>query len=107
MAAMLSRDVDVWSPDALSGEAVSAISRAGNWTWQPVDAVVFVGSSGQGRLTETCCPVINFFTTGDHARDYQRTHELDGVVLTLSDAIQAATLIFGNLLDHLTRPDPT
>lgn len=105
MAAMLGRDVDVQSRDALTGEAVTAISRAGHWTWQPVDAVVFVGSSGQGRLTETCCPVINFFTTGDHARAYQRTHALDGVVLTLSDAIQAGTLVFGDLLHQ--PDDPT
>ena len=79
---------------------MSALSRAGHWTWQPVDAVVFVGSSGQGRLTETGFPVINFFTTSDHARAYQRTHELDGVVLTLSHAVQAGTLVFGNLLDQ-------
>jgi len=104
MAAMLGRDVDVQSRDALTGEAVTAISRAGHWTWQPVDAVVFVGSSGQGRLTETCCPVINFFAAGDHARAYQRTHALDGVVLTLSDAIQAGTLVFGDLLHQPADP---
>lgn len=69
VAAMLERDVDVRSRDALTGEEVSALRRDGHWTWQPVDAVVFVGSSGQGRLTETCCPVINFFTTAEHARD--------------------------------------
>lgn len=100
VGAMLGRDVDVQSSDALTGEVVSAVSRAGHWTWQPTEAVVFVGSSGQGRLTETCCPVINFFTTGDHARDYQRTHALDGVVLTLADAIQAGTLVFGDLLQQ-------
>ncbi len=107
MAAMLGRDVDVRSLDALTGEAVSASSRARHWTWQPVDAVVFVGSSGQGRLTETCCPVINFFTAGDHARAYQRTHGLDGVVLTLSEAIQTGTLVFGDLLHPASRPDLT
>lgn len=104
MAAMLGRDVDVHSADALTGEVVSALSRAGRWTWQPTEAVVFVGSSGRGRLTETCCPVINFFTTADHAHDYQRTHALDGVVLTLSDAIQAGTLVFGDLLHQPADP---
>ena len=105
IGAMLGRDVDVQSRDALTGEVVSAISRAGHWTWQPVGAVVFVGSSGQGRLTETCCPVINFFATSEHARAYQHTHALDGVVLTLSDAIQAGTLVFGDLLHQ--PDDPT
>lgn len=55
IAAMLGRDVDVWSLDTLTGEPVTAGSRTGHWTWQPVDAVVFVGSLGQGQLTETCC----------------------------------------------------
>ncbi len=104
MAAMLDRDVDIQSRDALTDEAVSAISRAGHWTWQPVDAVVFVGSSGQGRLTETCCPVINFFTTSEHARAYQHTHALDGVVVTMSDAIEAGTLVFGDLLHQPADP---
>lgn len=98
IAAMLGRDVDVESLDALTGEQISAHSRAGHWTWHPIDAVVFAGSSGQGRLTETCCPVINFFTTSDHARTYQRTHALAGVVLTLSDAVEAGALVFGDLL---------
>lgn len=97
IAAMLARDVDVQSLDALTGEQVTASSRAGHWTWQPTDAVVFVGSSGQGRLTETCCPVINFFTASDHARAYQGAHALDGVVLALSDAVQAGALVFGDL----------
>ena len=84
---MLGRDVDVESLDALTGEHVTAGSCDGRWTWQPADAVAFVGSSGQGRLTDTCCPVINFFTTDDHARAYQRARTLDGVVLALSEAI--------------------
>jgi len=64
--------------------------------------VVFVGSFGQGRLTETCCPVINFFASSDHARAYQRTHVLDGVDLTMADAVEAGALVFGGLLQ-----DPT
>lgn len=106
IAAMLGRDVDVDSRDPVTGEQITASSRAGHWTWQPVDAVVFVGSSGQGRLTETCCPVINFFTSSDHALAYQRAHALDGVVLAWSDAVEAGTLVFGDLLtSQSARPD--
>lgn len=107
LAAMLRRDVDVESLDPMTDQPVTASSRAGHWTWQPVDAVVFVGSSGQGRLTETCCPVINFFTTSDTALAYQRTHALDGVVLALTDAVTAGALVFGDLLHpsaETTRP---
>lgn len=98
IAAMRGRDVDVESLDPLTGQQVTASSRAGHSTWQPADAVVFVGSSGQGRLTETCCPVINFFTSSDHAHAHQSTHALDGLVLALSDAVEAGALIFGDLL---------
>lgn len=39
-----------------------AISRAGQWSWQPAGAGVFVGSTSGGpvqggRLTNSCCPV--------------------------------------------------
>ncbi len=103
IAAVLGRDVDVESLDPFTGQEVTASSRAGHWTWRPVDAVVFLGSSGQGRLTETCCPVINFFITIDHARSYQRTYALEGVVLAFSDAVEAATLVFGELLNARER----
>lgn len=106
IAAMLERDVDVESLDPSTGEQFTASSRAGRWAWQPVEAVVFVGSSGLGRLTETCCPVINFFTSSDHALAYQRAHTLDGVVLTLSQAVEAGGLVFGDFLrSQSTRPD--
>lgn len=106
IAAMLDRDVEVASLDPLTGEQFTASSRAGHWTWQPIEAVVFVGSSGQGRLTETCCPVINFFTSSDHALAYQSAHALDGFVLALSDAVEAGALIFGDLLrSQSARPD--
>lgn len=106
IAAMLDRDVDVESLDPLTGEPVTASSRAGRWAWRPIEAVVFVGSSGSGRLTETCCPVINFFTSSDHALAYQSAHALDGVVLALSDAVEAGALVFGDLLrNQSARPD--
>jgi len=106
IAAMLDRDVDVESPDPLTGESVTASSRAGRWAWQPIEAVVFVGSSGPGRLTETCCPVINFYTCSDHALAYKTAHALDGVVLALSDAVESGAIVFGDLLrSQSARPD--
>jgi hypothetical protein len=104
IAAMLDLDVDVISVDPQTGEQVTASSRAGHWTWQPADMVVFVGSSGQGRLTDTCCPVINFFASSDHARAYQRTRALAGAVLTMADAVEAGALVFGGLLHDPTPP---
>ncbi|GAC1322784.1 MAG: hypothetical protein NVSMB13_01720 [Mycobacteriales bacterium] len=98
IAAMIDCDLDIRSTDPHTGETVTADSRAGRWTWSPSDAVVFIGSSGEGRVTDSCCPVINFFAAADHAGSYQRQHALAGVVLALPDAAQAGALIFGNLL---------
>lgn len=77
---------------------VTASSRGGQWSWQPPAAVVFLGSAGPGRVTETCCPVINFFTTADNAVAYQRDHHLRGTVLTFGEAVLAGEAAFGDLL---------
>lgn len=97
--AMLGRDAEIHSTDPHNGEPVVATSRAGTWQWQPESAVVFVGSNGSsGPLTQSCCPVINFFTDEDNARAYQRQHHLDGDVLTMPEAAEAGALVFGDLL---------
>jgi hypothetical protein len=97
--AMLGRDAEIRSTDPHNGEPVVATSRAGTWQWQPESAVVFVGSNGSsGPLTQSCCPVINFFTDEDNARAYQRQHDLDGDVLTMPEAAEAGALVFGELL---------
>lgn len=76
------------------------IARQGQWSWQPGHAVVFVGSSGAGPVTDTCCPVINFFTNTntDNARTYQHDHALEGVVPSMPDAAEAGAAVFGGLL---------
>ena len=98
IAAMLDRDITIDSTDPHSGEPVTATSRAGRWSWQPPDAVVFVGSRGTGPLTQCCCPVINFFTSAARATSYQQQHGLSGVVLSMAQAAHAGALIFGDLL---------
>ncbi|GAA0469377.1 hypothetical protein Aca07nite_27960 [Actinoplanes capillaceus] len=98
IAAMLDRDITITSTDPGSGEPVTATSRAGRWSWQPPDAVVFVGSRGTGPITQCCCPVINFFTSVAHATGYQQQHGLSGVVLGMAQAARAGALIFGGLL---------
>jgi hypothetical protein len=99
---MLGRDTDVASADPLSGEPVTASGRGGQWTWEPAGAVVFVGSSGDGTITDACCPVINFFASEANALDYQRRHGLTGEVLPMPEAAQAGALVFGGLLTDLT-----
>lgn len=96
--AMLGRDAQIRSTDPHTGEPVVATSRAGTWQWQPAGAVVLVGSNRSGPLTQSCCPVINFFTDERNARAYQRQHHLDGDVLTVPEAAEAGALVFGDLL---------
>jgi hypothetical protein len=97
--AMLGRDAEIHSIDPHNGEPVVATSLQGTWQWQPESAVVFLGSNGSsGPLTQSCCPVINFFTDEDNARDYQRQHHLDGDVLTMPEAAEAGARVFGDLL---------
>jgi len=98
--ALIGHDVEVHSTDPLSRTPISATSRAGGWTFEPATAVVFVGSnaSPSSRLTESCCPVINFFATADNARAYQRRRHLQGGVLTMAEAAEAGALVFGDLL---------
>ncbi len=102
IGAMLGRDSDVRSVDPTSGEPVTAAERGGQWTWHPVNAVVFVGSSGDGTITDACCPVINFVANTDSALAYKRRHGLSGEVLSLPEAAQAGALVFSDLLAEPT-----
>lgn len=97
---MLGADSDVTSADPLTGDVVSATSRAGAWSWEPPTAVVFVGASGTGPLTLTGCPVINFFTNESNARTYRDQHHLTGDVLNIPDAAAAGAAIFAELLSR-------
>jgi hypothetical protein len=96
--AMLGRDTDVRSADPLTGEEVTALQRGAEWTWEPPQAVVFVGSSGAGRITDACCPVINFFASNSNADEYRDRHGLTGEVFSMPDAAVAGALVFSSLL---------
>jgi hypothetical protein len=95
---MLGRDTDVRSADPVTGEPVTASQRGGEWTWEPPQAVVFVGSSGAGRITDACCPVINFFASDSNADDYRDRHGLTVAVFSMPEAAVAGALVFGGLL---------
>lgn len=108
IGAMVGRDIQVRSTDPLTGQAVTATSADRTWTFEPATAVVFVGSNGSGRpLTESCCPVINFFADEANARAYQERHHLEGDVLSLPEAAQAGALVFGHLLREPAAGPPT
>lgn len=99
IGAMLERDTDVQSVDPLTGGPVTASLQRGGWTWEPPQAVVFLGSNGPGRITESCCPAINFFASEANAVTYRDRHGLTGEVLPMADAAVAGALVFRGLLD--------
>ena len=107
ISAMVGRDTDVRSTDLRSGAPVTAMSRNGQWICEPAEAVVFLGSAGTSRLTDTCCPVINFFTDPGNAAVYQAEHGLDGTVLSVTGAARVGALVFGDLLDDRAATKPT
>ncbi len=95
---MLVRGTDVRSADPVTGEPVTASQRGGGWTWEPPQAVVLVGSSGAGRITDACCPGISSFTSDSDADEYGDRHGLTREVLSMPDAAVAGALVFGGLL---------
>lgn len=102
IGAMLGRHTDVRSVDPASGAPITASERGGQWTWQPADAVVFVGSSGDGAITDACCPIINFFANATNALGHQQSCGLTGEVRSMSEAARGGALVFGGLLAEST-----
>ncbi len=51
-----------------------------------------------GPSFDSCCGAINFFSSNENALAYLLAHpELDGQSITLPEAIEAATAVFGDL----------
>jgi hypothetical protein len=104
---MLGRDTDVRSADPVTGEPVTASQRGGEWTWEPPQAVVFVGSSGAGRITDACCPIINFFTSDSNADEYRDRHGLTGEVLNARRRAHDYLDVLKELLERIASAETT
>ena len=101
IAAMLERSIEILSHDPLSGGEVWVRIDPGDGAWwEPEQAVVLAGSTGEaGASYRGCCPVLNFFETGEHALQYLLAHpEISGHPITIPEAIEAGRIVFGDLL---------
>ncbi|MDP9443962.1 MAG: alkylmercury lyase family protein [Actinomycetota bacterium] len=98
IAAMVGAEVTVTSTDPHTGAPVTVRSHVGTWAAEPATAVVFVGTAGDGPLTQSCCPVINFFTEPGHAGAYKAEHGLDGEIMRLEEAAALGAAVFGDAL---------
>ena len=64
--------------------------------------VTLAARRGNGRLSDSCCPVMSFFAGEASALGFQRSLGLTGEVLSMSATARAGALVFSGLL-----ADPT
>jgi hypothetical protein len=71
----------------------------GAW-WESETAAVLAGSSrGSGPSYGGCCDVLNFFRRLETAERYLREHgDVDGVPISIPEAIETGRAIFGEIL---------
>jgi hypothetical protein len=97
---MLGIDAQVESLDPMTGEAVRITVRDGVATWEPETACMFAGCvEGDGPVSQTLCPTINFFASPASAEAYAAAHpEIGGQVLDQESALCSSVTSFGSLL---------
>ncbi|WTP60882.1 alkylmercury lyase family protein [Streptomyces phaeochromogenes] len=97
---MLGLDTVITSTDPVTGAPVNVTAGSGLMTWEPADAVVFVGQRpGGGPAATTCCDALNFFTSSATARAWTDAHpEVPGRVVSQARAEEIAAETFGPLL---------
>ena len=101
IAAMLELPIEVLSRDPISGGEVWVRIDPGDGAWwDPEQAVVLAGSyPAIGPSFHSCCSVLNFFESGEHALQYLLAHpDVTGHAITIPEAIAAGAAIFGDLL---------
>jgi hypothetical protein len=101
IAAMLELPIEVLSRDPVSrGEIWVRIDPGDGAWWDPEQAVVLAGSyPATGPSFRSCCSVLNFFESGEHALQYLLADpDVTGHAITIPEAIAAGTAIFGDLL---------
>lgn len=100
-AAMLELPIEVFSRDPVSGGEVWVRIDPGDGAWwDPEQAIVLAGSyDAAGPSFRSCCSVLNFFESGEHALQYLLAHpEVTGHAITIPEAIAVGAAIFGDLL---------
>lgn len=97
---MLGQDVRIDTTDPVTGKPIAVTSINGRVTWDPRDAVAFVGAAaGGGPSADCCCDYLNLFASRSTAEKWAAAHpSIPGQVLTQPDAEDLATTLFGALL---------
>ncbi|MFD5514144.1 alkylmercury lyase family protein [Streptomyces sp. NPDC127051] len=97
---MLEADVLISSTDPVNGRPVTVTTYGGAATWEPEDAVVFVGQRpGGGPAATVCCDALNFFTSTVSAQTWVTDHPgIPGRMVAQAQAEDIARQTFGPLL---------
>jgi hypothetical protein len=102
ISAMLCQDTLIESVDVTTGKPVTVTTTDGHTSWQPAEAVVFIGAdAGGGSSADCCCDYLNFFTDRAAAQAWAGTHpHVRGQILDQVDAEALGTRLFQPLLEN-------
>jgi hypothetical protein len=100
ISSMLGQDSLIESVDVTTGQPVSVTTRDGHTSWEPTEAVVFIGADASGGPSaDCCCDYLNFFADGDAAQAWTRAHpRIPGQILNQAEAEALSIRLFGHLL---------
>jgi hypothetical protein len=100
MAPMLEQSIEIVSSDPLTGQDIEVgLEPDGTGSWQPQEAVVVCGASGNGESCSSCCPVLNFFASRENGERWLEVRPgVRGYVMTMGEAIDAGRAVFGDVL---------
>jgi hypothetical protein len=100
IAAMLGQDTRIESVDITTGRPVTVTMTGGKATWEPAEAVVFIGAdAGGGPSVDCCCDYLNFFVDQSAAQAWTSSHpQVPGQILDQAAAEDLGTNLFQPLL---------
>ena len=100
IAPMLGEPIEIASRDPLTDEDIHVeLEPGGTGSWQPEQAVVVAGRAGDSESCDACCPVLNFFASTTNAERWLAAHpEVQGMVISMEDAIVAGRAVFSDIL---------
>lgn len=102
IAFMLGEDITIQSRCPDCERDLSIVVKQGRITSRdPEETIVFISDEGHcGRVSDTCCPLINFFCSESHLQEWKWRNPWSsrGTTYTLEDALEYGRRIFGDML---------
>lgn len=99
--AMLGTDAVITTTAPTGGHPITVTVMAGQATWSPTTAVVFLSAqAGDGPSADNCCGYLNAFPNYDAGQAWATTHtNVPGDLIDGSQAEELGRRIFGDLLN--------